>query len=47
MNPTEAVTLEKELSDAKAVRVSLHLVDENGLDRGSLQEVRIDSGENR
>jgi hypothetical protein len=47
VNPTEAVTLEKELLDAKAVRVSLHLVDENGLDRGSLQEVRVDSGENR
>lgn len=47
VSPTEAVTLEKEIPAPKAVRVSLHLVDENGLDRGSLQEVRVESGENR
>jgi hypothetical protein len=47
VSPTEAVTLDKEVPTADAVRVSLHLVDENGLDHGSLQEVRVDNGENR
>jgi len=46
-NPAEAVTLEKEFPASNAARISLHLVDENGLDRGSLQEVRVESEGNR
>jgi len=42
VNPAELVVLETELTPtAKASRISLHLEDENGLDRGSLQEVSI------
>lgn len=48
VNPAEPVSLETEVSaPGKPVRVSLHLEDEAGLDRGSLQEVRVGSGENR
>jgi hypothetical protein len=42
VSPAEAVTLDKEVSAGKAARVSLHLVDESGLDRGSLGEVRVE-----
>jgi hypothetical protein len=28
-------------------RVSLHLIDSNGLDRGALAEVLVENGENR
>jgi len=42
VDPTELVTLDKELSPPqKPARISLHLEDENGLDRGSLQEIHI------
>src|SRR5256714_620720 len=42
VKPTEAVVLQSEVvSPAKSARVSLHLEDVNGLDRGSLQEIRI------
>jgi hypothetical protein len=42
VSPTEPVSLEKEvLPPGKSARVSLHLLDENGLDRGSLNEVQI------
>ena len=45
-NPNEAVVLQKEIaSDANAARVSLHLVDDAGWDRGALGEVRIQSAE--
>ncbi len=48
VNPAEPVSLETEVSPpGKPARVSLHLEDEAGLDRGSLQEVRVGSGENR
>jgi hypothetical protein len=48
VSPTEPIALETEISPpGKAARVSLHLEDENGLDRGPLQEVRVGSGENR
>lgn len=48
VSPTEPVTLETQVTpSAKAARVSLHLEDESGLDRGVLQEVRISSGDNR
>ena len=45
VNPAEPVSLETEIvPPGKPARVSLHLEDENGVDRGSLQEVRIDPG---
>ena len=48
VDPTELVGLETEITPAeKPARISLHLEDWNGLDRGSLQEVRVDSPENR
>jgi hypothetical protein len=48
VNPTEVISLETEVTPpGKAARVSLHLEDENGVDRGALQEVRIDSGDHR
>lgn len=48
VSPTEPVTLESQLTPpAKAARVSLHLEDESGVDRGALQEVRIGTGDNR
>jgi hypothetical protein len=48
VDPTELVGLETEIAPAgKPTRISLHLEDWNGLDRGSLQEVPLGSGENR
>lgn len=42
VSPTDAVSIDKEvLPPGKAARVSLHLLDENGLDRGALNEVQI------
>jgi hypothetical protein len=42
VSPTELVNLQTKIaSGGKAARVSLHLVDENGIDRGPLQEVRV------
>jgi hypothetical protein len=42
VDPAVLVLLEMELTPpAKPSRISLHLEDENGLDRGSLQEVRV------
>ena len=39
---TAAVTLDTEISPAtKAARLSIHLVDESGTDRGALQEVQV------
>jgi hypothetical protein len=47
VSPTEPVSLETEITPSgKAGRLSLHLEDDNGLDRGSLQEVRVLAGEN-
>lgn len=46
VSPTEAVSLDQEIScPEKTARLSLHL-DSNGVDRGSLQEVRVE-GESR
>jgi hypothetical protein len=46
VDPTQTVLLDKEVvPPGKAARVSLHLQDEKGLDRGSLGEVRIASGD--
>jgi hypothetical protein len=48
VNPEEPASLETEiLPPAKPARLSLHLEDEQGGDRGSLQEVRIGTGDNR
>lgn len=46
-SPTDAVSLDNEVAPpADAARVSLHLMDESGLDRGALGEVQI-AGESR
>jgi hypothetical protein len=46
VTPAELVNLNTELApDGKAARVSLHLVDEAGVDRGALQEVRISAAD--
>jgi hypothetical protein len=46
VDPADLVVLETELTPpAKPSRISLHLEDSNGLDRGSLQEVQIGAGE--
>jgi hypothetical protein len=48
VNPGEPVSVEKELSPkSKAARLSLHLQDEDGVDRGSLGEVSIGEGDQR
>jgi hypothetical protein len=48
VDPAELVWFETEIdASGKPARVALHLEDANGLDRGTLQEVSIDSGENR
>ena len=46
VNPTDPVSLETEqMAAGKPARVSLHLEDESGLDRGSMGEVRIQNRE--
>jgi hypothetical protein len=48
VDPIEPVSLETEIvPPGKAARISLHLEDGNGLDRGSLQDVQVGTGENR
>ena len=48
VNPAESVSLEAEIvAPEKPARLSLHLEDENGIDRGSLQEVQISTADNR
>jgi hypothetical protein len=45
--PTDLVVLETELTPpAKSDRISLHLEDSNGLDRGALQEIQVSAPEN-
>jgi hypothetical protein len=47
VSPTNLVVLDLEAApQGKPTRVSLHLEDQNGLDRGALQEVPIRTGEN-
>jgi hypothetical protein len=42
VSPTEPVSLQGEISaNPKTTRLSLHLIDLNGVDRGSLQEVPV------
>ena len=44
VDPAELVSLETEIAPpGKPARISLHLEDRNGLDRGSLQEVPVSS----
>jgi hypothetical protein len=46
VSPTELVTLQTEISaNTQAARVSLHLLDTNGVDRGSLGEVPVSATE--
>ena len=48
VDPAELVSLGTEISaPGKPARISLHLEDWKGLDRGSVQEVSVSSGENR
>lgn len=48
VDPTDPVSLETEVvPPGKAGRVSLHVEDENGMDRGSLEEVPVSSGDHR
>jgi hypothetical protein len=48
VDPVELVSLETEItSPGKPARISLHLEDWTGLDRGSLQEVQVGSPGNR
>jgi hypothetical protein len=48
VKPDELLALAAEVvAPANAARVSLHLQDEAGLDRGSINEVQIRPGDNR
>jgi len=48
VNPTDLVVLDTETApQGKPTRVSLHLEDQGGLDRGALQEVPIRAGDIR
>jgi hypothetical protein len=47
VSPTEAVSLDTEITPpTKIKRLSLHLMDESGLDRGALQEVQVSGQDN-
>ena len=47
-NPAEEVSLSTEINPGGTpARLSLHLEDSNGVDRGSLQEARVNTAENR
>jgi hypothetical protein len=44
VDPSKAVSLDTEISPpAKSARLSIHVVDESGVDRGALQEVQVSS----
>jgi hypothetical protein len=46
VNPTQAVLLETEIiPPGKPARVSLHLEDQNGVDRGAFEEVLVEGGD--
>jgi hypothetical protein len=48
VTPTELVDLKADIAPTgKAARLSLHLVDQNGVDRGALQELRIGAQDDR
>jgi hypothetical protein len=47
VDPSKAVSLDTEISPpAKSARLSIHLVDESGTDRGALQEFQVSSQDN-
>jgi hypothetical protein len=47
VNPGEPVSLETEIaSPGKTARLSIHLVDDSGVDRGALQEVQLSGQDN-
>jgi hypothetical protein len=47
VSPTESVSLQNEITPlGKSARVSLHLIDESGSDRGALQEVQVTRQDN-
>jgi hypothetical protein len=47
IDPSKAVSLDTEISSpAKSARLSIHVVDERGIDRGALQEVQVSSPDN-
>ncbi len=47
-SPAELLSLDKEISPpGKPARLSLHLEDENGVDRGAFQEIPVATGDNR
>jgi hypothetical protein len=47
VSPTEAVSLDSEITPpSKSARLSLHLIDESGIDRGALQEVQVETRDN-
>jgi hypothetical protein len=47
VDPSKAVSLDTEISPpTKAARLSIHLLDESGTDRGALQEVQVSSQDN-
>jgi len=48
VDPAEPVSLDAEIaSPGKPARLSVHLQEDNGMDRGSLGEVHVDTGETR
>jgi hypothetical protein len=48
VSPTEAASLEAEIAPpGKPARLSVHLEDQNGVDRGALQEVHVGWGDHR
>lgn len=48
VSPAEPVSLETEVTPPnKPARVSLHLLDQSGVDRGALQEIQISTGDHR
>jgi hypothetical protein len=47
VDPSKAVSLDTEISPpAKSARLSIHLLDDSGTDRGALQEVQVSSQDN-
>jgi hypothetical protein len=47
VSPSDAITLESEITPpSKPGRLSLHLVDQTGVDRGALQEVAVGGRDN-
>jgi len=47
VNPSESVSLDTEIaSPGKSTRLSIHLIDDSGVDRGALQEVQLSAQDN-